>query len=348
MRHHGLAILCFAGLAWNTWADQVTLKNGDRVTGSVVKKDAKTITIKTEHFGVVTTSWDQVESVKIDTPVTVVLQDGKSVQGTVTTAGGKVVVTTKDTKLSATPAEVTTIRNADEERAYERLLKPGLGELWAGTATVGLAGSAGNARTLTFTTGVNAARVTNTDKASVYFNIIKASALVNGKSSETAQAVRGGLGYDHNVSPRIFVNTFNDWEYDKFQNLDLRFVIGGGPGFHVVKNERSVLDVLAGIAFDHAKYNTPLTRNSAEFYWGDGYSYKMNTTTTLVQTFRMFNDLTNTGTYRVNFDLGASTKIAKWLDWNVSFSDRYLNHPAPGRKTNDLLYTTGVGISFAR
>jgi hypothetical protein len=50
----------------------------------------------------------------------------------------------------------------------------------------------------------------------------------------------------------------------------------------------------------------------------------------------------------VNFDVGASTKISKWLTWNVSLSDRYLSNPAPGRKTNDVLYTTGLGIIFAR
>ena len=71
----------------------------------------------------------------------------------------------------------------------------------------------------------------NTDKTSLYFNAIKASALVNGKSADTAQAVRGGVGYDHNVAPRLFVNVFNDYEYDQFQNLDLRFVVGGGLRF---------------------------------------------------------------------------------------------------------------------
>ena len=223
-----------------------------------------------------------------------------------------------------------------------------MGDLWAGAVSVGFAGTSGNARTLTFTTGVNAARVTNTDKTSVYFNAIKASALVSGKSADTAEAVRGGLGYNRNLRPRLFVNAFNDWEYDKFQNLDLRFVIGGGLGFHAVKNERSVLDLLGGLDFNHSSFSTPLTRNSAEVYWGDEYTYKMNAATSLIQSFRMFNDLTNTGTYRVNFDAGASTKLAKWLNWNVSLSDRYLNHPAPGRKTNDLLYTTGLGIVFAR
>ena len=214
--------------------------------------------------------------------------------------------------------------------------------------SLGFAGTSGNARTLTFTTGINAARLTRTDKTSVYFNAIKASALVNGKNSDTAQAIRGGLGYDHNVSPRLFANIFNDWEYDRFQNLDLRFVLGGGVGFHAAKTERSKLDILAGFDYNHSKFGTPLTRNSGEFFWGDEYALKLSSATSLVQSYRMFNDLTYRGTYRVNFDVGASTRISKWLTWNVSLSDRYLNHPAPGRKTNDFLYTTGIGITFAR
>jgi len=69
------------------WADQLTLKNGDRVTGSIVKKDGKTLTIKTDQFGVVTTSWDQVASIRTDKPVNVVLQDGRMAEGTLETDG---------------------------------------------------------------------------------------------------------------------------------------------------------------------------------------------------------------------------------------------------------------------
>ena len=341
---------CLAvGLLANTiLADQVVMKNGDRVTGTIVRKDGKDLTIKTDQFGLVTTAWDQVDTVRIDTPVTVVLQDGKTVQSQVVTRAGRVEVNNNGVPISVPPAEITTIRGPAEQKAYERLLNPGWGQLWAGSGTIGFAGTSGNAKTLTFTTGLTAARVTNTDKISIYFNTIKASALINGKSADTAQAIRGGLGYDHNLSPRMFVNVFNDWEYDKFQNLDLRFVVGGGLGFHAFKRERSVLDLLGGVDFNHSSFSTPLVRNSAEAYWGDEYTHKLSGTTSLVQSFRMFNDLTDTGSYRVNFDVGASTKIAKWLNWNLSLSDRYLNHPAPGRKTNDLLYTTGLGITFAR
>lgn len=338
----GLACVQTAG------ADQIVLKNGDRITGDIVKKDGKTITIKSASFGVISTAWEQVAAIEASKPLTVVLQDGRDQQATLTTSDGKVEVAAPSGKTAVAPADIVTLRNADEQRAYERLLHPGWGQLWAGTGSVGFAGTSGNARTLTFTTGINAARITRTDKTTLYFNTIKASALVNGRSAGTAQAVRGGVGYDHNVGSRLFVNAFNDYEYDRFQNLDLRFVLGGGLGYHAYKSERSRLDLLGGAAYNHSRFSTPLIRNAAELYWGDEYAFKLNGSTSLVQSFRMFNDLTNTGSYRMNFDLGISSKLSKWLVWNASISDRYLNRPAPGRKTNDFLYTTGLGITFAK
>jgi putative salt-induced outer membrane protein YdiY len=144
------------------------------------------------------------------------------------------------------------------------------------------------------------------------------------------------------------VNVFNDYEYDRFQDLDLRFVIGGGFGFHAVKNERSVLDLLGGVDYNRSTFGTGLKRNSAEAYWGDEYAYKLTGASSLVQSFRMFNNLSDTGAYRVNFDLGLATKVRKWLSWNVALSDRYLSNPVAGRKTNDWLYTTGLGVTFGR
>lgn len=331
--------------ATGAWAEQITLKNGDRVTGAIVKKDGATLTVKSALMGQITVAWDQVSEITSDVPLNVVLPTG-TVQATIATVDGKLEL---QGRQQAVPlGDVVALRNADEQHAYERLEHPGWGDLWTGTAALGFSGASGNARTLAFSTGVNASRSTKTDQTSVYFNAIKASGLVNGQNADTAKAVRGGVAYDHNVSSRLFMNVFNDYEYDRFQDLDLRFVLGGGLGFHAVKTERSNLDLLAGIAFNHSRFSTPLTRNSAEFFWGDEYSLKLTGATSLVQSYRMFNDLTNTGTYRVNFEVGASTKLSKWLTWNVALSDRYLNNPAPGRKTNDFLYTTGVGITIAR
>jgi putative salt-induced outer membrane protein YdiY len=333
-------------------ADQVIMRNGDRVSGAFVKKDAKTLTIKSEFFGVVTLPWDQIETVKADTPITVELAGKSTVQGTLVTAGDKVEVVSGGDKRQVAPADIVALRNADEQKAYERLLAPHLSDLWAGAATIGWAGTAGNARTATWATGLNAARITNADKISIYFNSIKASATIRQVNSQTAEAVRGGWGYNRNLKPRVFFNFFNDWEYDKFQNLDLRTVIGAGLGYNTWKGERGRLDLVGGLAYNREKFDPapdkPFVRNGAEAYWGDDFTYKLNKRTSFFQGFRMFNNLTQSDRWRMNFDTGATTQLTKWLTWNLSLSDRFLNLPATGRKKNDFLYTTGFGISFAR
>lgn len=317
--------------------DQVTLKNGDRVTGEIVKKDEKALTVKSEFLGTVTIAWEQVQTVKANKPVTVVLKSGQEMQSTLEAV---------DT------AQVAEIRNAAEQRLYERMQHPKLYDLWEGTGTFGIAGTTGNSQTRTIHAAMVAERVTRTDKTVLRFDAIKSTSVLNRVKADTAQSLRGGVGYDHNLTRRLFVNVFNDYEYDRFQDLDLRATFGGGLGLHVWKKEGlGFLDLLGGGDYDRAKFEPTLKSNKAksagEVFWGDEFTYKLGRATAFTQSFRMFNNLTETGTYRVNGDIGLNTRIMKWLNWNIAISDRYLSDPSPGRKTNDLIYTTGIGITFA-
>lgn len=335
------------------WADQIVMKNGDRVTGSIVKKDAKTLTIKTEHFGVVTLPWDQVTSVTADKLLNVTLTGGQTIQGSLATAGDKVEVASGGTKQTVAPSDITAIRDDAEQKAYLRMLNPGWDDVWVVNASIGIAGTSGNAKTATFTTPVNAVRVTNNDKTTAYFNFIRASAAINGVSAATAQAVRGGWGYNRNVHPRMFLTVFNDYESDKFQNLDLRTVLGGGAGYLAWKGEKGRLDLVGGGAYNREKFDPirprlPFTRNSAEIYWGNDFNYKMSARVSFFENYRMFNNMTNSGEFRQNADMGISAALTTWMTWNAAVSDRYLSNPAPGRKENDFLYTMGLGIAVKR
>jgi hypothetical protein len=335
-------------------ADQIVMKNGDRVTGSIVKKDATTLTIKTVHFGTVTLPWAQVESVKSDAPLTVVLPNNKSVEGTIATSGDKVVVAEKGTQESVPPADIVALRNVDEQKAYLRYLKPKLTDLWLLTGNIAIAGASGNAETRTFTIPVNAVRATHSDKLSLYFNFIDSSASVGGVTSQTANAVRGGWSYNRNLAPKIYATFFNDYEYDKFQNLDLRAVFGGGFGWHAWKKEKGFFDIVGGADYNHTKFGAIAPATSgvstgiAEAFFGDDAAYKLSKRFALTQSYRVFLNLSDTGNDRQNFDLGLSASLAKFFTWNAALSDRYVSNPSPGRKTNDLLYSTGFGFSFTK
>jgi putative salt-induced outer membrane protein YdiY len=351
--------LLFLLLAVSTaFADQITLKNGDRVTGAIVKKDGNNLTVKSDLMGEVTIPWDQVTDIKTNEQLNVVLTGQPprtpGVKETIAAANGQITLSGgPNGPQTVAPAAIVAIRNNAEEASYERLLHPTLLQLWTGTATLGLSGTQGNAVTSAFNTGVNASRTTNHDVISLYFNGVNSSATVNGVHSGTAQAIRGGWKYDRKTGSRFEINTFNDYEYDKFQSLDLRFVIGGGLGYRAWKSERGALALQVGVDYDHDKFSpaapaVAFSRSSSEAYWGDDFTYKINGSTSIVQGFRMFDNLSDTGAYRANFDLASNTKLWKWLVWNLSFSDHYLSDPVAGRKRNDILYTTGVGVTFGK
>jgi putative salt-induced outer membrane protein YdiY len=325
------------------------MKDGDRITGDIVKKDGDTVTVKSKNFGTVTLKWADIAAVKSDQPINVSLAGGKTVKANIETRDGQIQVSGQ----TVDPKDVVTLRDDSEQKIYERFLHPGLLDLWTITGSLNIAGTKGNAQTFTLTTPINFVRASNTTRTTAYFNSIRSSATINGVNSQTAEAVRGGWAYNRNLTKKIFANVFNDYEYDKFQSLDLRVVVGGGAGYTVWSREASRLSVVGGIAWNREAFgasgsSAAFTRNSAEFYWGNDFNYKLNARTSLVEGFRMFDNLSNTGAYRMNADLGATTQLTKWLNWNIALSERYLSDPVPGRKKSDFLYSTGLGFSWAR
>lgn len=334
------------------WADQIVLKDGDRVTGQIVKKDGQTVTIKSKNFGLVTLKWDDISTIRTDQPLNVVLPGDQTVKANIQTENNRIEVAAPGAPQTVDPNEIIALRNDAEQRTYERLLHPGILDLWTINGSLNIAGTKGNAETSTLTTPINFLRASNSSRTTAYFNSIRSTASIDGVSTQTARAVRGGWGYSRNLTKKILANAFNDYEYDKFQSLDLRVVLGGGLGYQFWTGETGRLAVVAGGAWNREKFgpetSAPFTRNSAEAYWGDDFNYKLNSRASLVQSFRMFNNLTNTGQYRVNFDIGATTQLTKWLNWNVSLSNRYLSNPVAGRRNNDLLYSTGLGFTFTR
>ena len=339
--------ILFVAIALSTsvlFADTVVMKNGDRVTGAVVKKDGNSLTLKSEQWGVISIPWDQIQSIASDTPVHISLKDGTTIGGTFSFDENEITIAELGEKIAA--ENIDAIRDDTEQKAYIRLLHPGWGSLWTGTGTFGVAGTSGNSRTTTFNAGLNADRVTRNDKTSINFNAITASALINDVDEDTAEAIRGGFSYSHKAVANFFISGFNEYEYDRFQDLDLRVVLGGGLGYHVFDNDRNKLDLLVGTSYNRSKFSNDFIQNSAEFYWGNEYRFRVSSVTTLIQNFRMFHDVSDWDMYRLNLDVDLNTKVFKWLTWNVSISDRFLSIPVPGRQRNDFMYTTGLGFSF--
>ncbi|MGB6384286.1 MAG: DUF481 domain-containing protein [Terriglobales bacterium] len=364
------------------FGDQVVLKNGDRLTGSITKSDGKVLVIKTDAAGDVTIKFDSIQSITSTGDLNVTL-GGKTVVGPVTTNGDNVVVTTKTAgPVEAPKASVTLVRSPAEQAAYEKSLHPGLLEGWAGGLNLGFAVTAGNSETKSLNIAFNAARTGFHDKLVLYTNSIYATTS-KPASLTTADTNGGGIRYDHDFSPRTFGFVSGDFFSNSLQDLSLRSILGGGYGEHVIKSPTTTLDLLAGLNYTHESFSDVSNPNappppasqtyspsdsSAALTLGDTFTHKLGKSTLLTQSFLFYPGLTKTSIvvieptppnssedvrqYRGAFNLSTVTKINKWLGWQNSFGDVFVTHPptvalgTPRIERNDVQFATGLNISF--
>jgi putative salt-induced outer membrane protein YdiY len=341
-----LSIFLFSQFAL---ADQVVLKNGDRLTGTIVKSDGKELVIKTEFAGEVTIQWSAIQELNSSEPLHVESKEGQKVQGTVKTEDGKIAVQTTDKgQVEVAKDSVSLIRSQSEQAAYEQTLHPDWLHGWDGGANVAFALTRGNSETKNLALAFTADRKTLHDHLGLYTNSVYASndaplAVPN----VTANAIQGGLRYDHEFAAKLFGFGAMDFQTNDLQLLDLRSVFSGGLGFHAIKSERTTLDLLGGANYTREKYDA-FSRNIAGLTLGEELSTKLGDSTLLTQKLYFYPDLSETGEYRATFNFGTVTKINKWLGWQNAFGDIYVTNPPPGTRQNDILLTTGLSISFKR
>ena len=131
-----------------------------------------------------------------------------------------------------------------------------------------------------------------------------------------------------------------------------------------IRDSRTILDFLGGVNYTHETYSngaeiTPVTTPPTFVSYGVTHKYvaltlgeelnqKMGKSTVLTQNLDFYPNLQQTGEYRATFNLGTVTKFNKWLGWQNQFGDIYVSNPPTGSKKNDVIFTTGLNISFTR
>ena len=359
-----IALTAFLALSSVVFADQITLKNGDHLTGTIVKSDGKTLVLHTEFAGDVTVQFAAITQITTEKDMHVSTSDKKTVVGPVTASDGKIEVATKTGTVEVPTGNVVLMRDDAEQAAYDKSLHPGLLSGWNGGANVGFSLARGNSETSNLALAINAAHATLNDKITLFINSIDTK---NELATPTtvANLITAGIRYDRNIDPKLFGFVSADFMSNALQDLDLRGVYTSGLGYHAIKSGGTTLDFFAGLNYTHETYSngpevTPatvpptfssygVTNKFAALTLGEELTHKAGKTTVITQKFYLYPDLSSgeSGQYRGEFDLGTVTKISKWLGWENQFTDLYVSNPPEGTKQNDLILTTGLNFSFA-
>lgn len=344
-----LAAICVQSV----FADQVVLKNGDRLTGKLVRKEADSVTIQTEAMGTVKIKRSAIGSIVSDSPVAVTLEDGKVVEGAVTVGADKVSVKISEgEELAVKESDVKAIRSREEQAKFEadqrRTTDRGFFTGWSGTVDAGFSLTAGNADTRTFTGGLKGTRETPKNKLSVYANALQVRNVSTGTLRITAQSVWWGARYDADINRKWFAFGSGDFEYNKPQKLDIRTVLGGGVGYHIIRDEGRTLNVTIGATNNYENFSTGLTRNSAELLLGQDMRIRINNRARISNRFNLYPNISDIGTVRALFDASLQTDLNSWLGMHLTIGNRYNSRPVTATEKNDFLMSTGLRVSFGK
>ena len=364
-----LVLAVFLLLCSSLFADQVILKNGDRLTGTIERSDGKTVVIKTESAGEVTVQWSAIDSISSTQPLHVGLKGGQMVVGTVSTSGGEIQVSTQTAGVvTSSKDSVQVIRSDSEQAVYdaatERLQHPRLGDYWSGLLDTGLSLTRGNSATVSYTLSGKAVRQTDRDKITAYTTVIYGKNDNTRPSQTIAHQIQGGVRGDIDFSERWFAFALTDFNSNQLQHLDLQNVVAGGVGYHLIKTKNTNFDLSGGAGYNQEYFSayslanpTPpppllpfpaVTQRNAEIELGEALDTNISSRTNFSENFTLYPNISGPSGYRFTFNSAVSTKLNNWLGWQTTFADNYLSNPPVGIKGNDLLLSAGLRLTFGK
>lgn len=346
-------ILLFACIAFAN-NNEITLKNGDRLSGKIVCSDENTVIIETVYAGKVTI--DAKHVIKIDATKPASTETVETEANTVAAVAEKAekpvekAVAEHATTGSAIKKDAPVKPRPDPVKPKPALFGQGrffgLANGWEGNANFGFSYTDGNSRTSTMTSGIRASKNGGNDKLTIYARSLWYSNRAIAVST-TQNAVWGGARYDRSMSEKTFGFVSYDFERDRPKNLFLRSVLGTGVGHHMVKNETTELDILGGGAWNRTWQAGPNT-DTPEALAGNTLKHKFNGRLRFQQTFTYYQNITDLNEYRFIFDSSISVDITKKIGLQFTIGNRFNNDPVGLAKRNDFLFASGIRWNFGK
>ncbi len=327
-----LVILIIFSFVFNVVASEITLKNGDRLTGKIVDENDEAIVIETEYAGKVTIARSHIEKV--------VHPDAKLA----TKPAPQAVTAAKvDSPAAIVPAALVEKNNSTRFVGGLKRIATG----WEGNANVGFSYTSGNSNNITMTTGLRAVKANPQGGMLIYFRSLWNNAHGTSTVITTQNAFWGGARYDRNLSQRMFGFLSYDFERDKPRRLSFRSVAGGGLGHRTVKNDRTELEFLAGLAWNRT-WQAGADSDTPEGLVGLNFKQKINHRFRVQNAFTYFQNVTDGHEYRVLFDTSLTADVTPRIGVYFAIGNRYNNDPLGNAKKNDFLLTTGLKWNFGK
>jgi hypothetical protein len=257
MRLHEVVTRCWLAAAVTCLAtpvaaaDRITLTNGDVLTGQIRSGSDTALSFEGDLVGRVSIKWTAVSQMTPTTSVRTTLRNEQTVEGTLAVSDGRVSIRQADGTTMA--VAVGDIRSLDLSSTSAGAAS------WHSSLNADLARSRGNSETSNASVYGRATRVGRRDKLGLFGTHLFSAIGSGADGTTTARSTRGGARYDHDAIGPLYGFGFGDVENDPLQLLDLRLVVGGGAGLHLLKRSTTQFNIFGGISYARDAYVEQIT-----------------------------------------------------------------------------------------
>ncbi len=316
--------------------DVVTLANGDRITGEVVRLDRGRLEFKTDDAGTLYLEWDKLSSVVATRQVEVLTTDGSRYLGSLGRATNRsIIVVTSEGTIPLRMSDVTLITQIG--RSFWRQLDGSIDAGFSYTRSSGVAQLNLNVDTV-YRTPASRARLT-------------ASLTQTKKNDESGRDDRASAEISHLRYPwqRWFILGAGRFESNESLGLDLRSQIGAVIGPRLINSNRAQLVLGGGMAVNYERgVDVEPTRNvEALFLFETSFYTYDRPRTNLDITLQYYPSMSNRGRQRLQLDVAAKREVWKDVFVSAAIYNSYDNRPPnPAADTNDVGVVLSIGWTF--
>jgi len=314
-------------------ADIVETKSGARLTGTITKVDAGSITLDTDYAGTITIKQSEVARFETETPLMIRLAGGTTMEGTVTaTPDGNITINGRDGTINTTVDKVvTTWAPGDTDPALPQLIRK-----WKFEASFNVTGKTGNNEELGYGGGAKAILANTQDTLKLYTQF--AYKRTNGVRSDDKLAV--GIDYSSYLTERVTWYARDEGGYDNGKDIVFYNVAAAGFGYDFIKNlPKQKLTGRLGLSYRFEDYGNPLADDvrSAGLDLGLNHTYRfanglLNSSITYVPSF---DDYSN---YRAIHDSSFEVPLAGHWKFRVGVNNDFTSQPSAGVDKLDTTY----------
>jgi putative salt-induced outer membrane protein YdiY len=333
--------------------ETLTLKNGDRLTGTLVAITGGTWTFK-HAGGELKVPAGDVASYVTTAPVGVRLTDGTILAGTVTAAGDRLQLVGADGRTRAiTPADLAAIGDPSRLEAL-RPIRIGyfspFAKFWGATVGFGFSNKTGNGRSRGLTGDLQLDRSTPKDRIQLGFGIAqqRATPFPDSALVQTVAKIYGNGRVDVFFSGRAFAFAATTQERDTLQNLDLRSVYNGGLGYQIFALPTTDFRLSLSAGYRRENFHAPDSVSATPIVAAGTALYQKLGPIDFQWNFDWAPSTENFRDYRILSTASLTTTIVKGLGFRMASRNEFNNNPPGSAKKHDWLLTSALTYSLGR